>query len=105
MHSFSVKILLGAALASVIHAFSSSFAGVASADVMPTYYTEECKDKKEGDPCAVPSGERGTCKTTHDKRSTEGFLACSDLKPLMWTDLHPSPSADRGKRHRKGDAA
>jgi hypothetical protein len=79
-----------------------SFANAASADLIPTYHTEECNSKKEGDACALSTGEKGTCKIQKDKRNTEGVLACSDLKPLMWTDLHPSPSAEPAKAGSKG---
>jgi len=91
-----LKILVPLALAAL------SYASAASADLIVEYPKEPCVNKKEGDACVVADGSKGTCNKVTDKRTPEGYIACTDLKPLLWSDLHPAPSAQPAKTESKG---
>lgn len=77
-----------------------SLSGLAFADVVPTEH-EECKTKKTGEPCTLADGSRGTCETIHVEKNGKDYRVCGNVKPLLWSDLHPEPSSQPAKAESK----
>lgn len=91
-----MRTLLTISLATALLGLS----GLAFADLVPSEH-EECKMKKTGEKCTLEDGSHGTCETIHVEKNGKDYRVCGNVKPLLWSDLHPEPSAQPGKTEAK----